>query len=138
MSKWTNWTGIGNVATWANVCLLLFLLFRDWRVRRWLFHWQLYSGPNSLAEQALALHLGLLQATLVGIGVGLAIMGVVGFKSVQEEAVNKAVAAAVEKAEEVARHHIENRHEDTAKKVGTQQPPSAPEEPDPDTLNPEE
>ena len=47
----------------------------------------------------MTLQLGILQATLVGIGVGLTIMGVISFRSIQEEAVRKAVDAAVKEAE---------------------------------------
>ena len=75
----------------VNLPLLGFLLFRDWRFRAWLYEWELYSGPNTLSEQALSLQLGLLQATVVGVGLGLTGVGILGFRNIQEAAVKAAV-----------------------------------------------
>lgn len=78
------------VLSLVNLSLLGFLLFRDWRFRTWLYEWELYSGPNTLSDQALSLQLGLLQATVVGVGLGLSGVGVLGFRNIQEAAVKAA------------------------------------------------
>ena len=97
-----HWIPATFALTGVNVILFLFLIWRDWRFRKGLYTLDLHIGPNTLSDHALALHLGLLQTTLVGIGVGLTILGVLGFRSVQKEAVKEAVTKAVESAEEEA------------------------------------
>ena len=59
---------------------------------------ELHTGPNTLSDHALALHLGLLQATLVAIGVSLTIMGVISFRSIREAAREAAEKTAKEVA----------------------------------------
>ena len=84
----------------VNLPLLVFLLLRDWRFRMWLYNWELYSGPNTLSDQALSLHLGLLQATVVCIGIGLTGAGFLGFKNIQDAAVNEAKNTAASVAQD--------------------------------------
>lgn len=82
--------------------LFLFLMWRDWRFRRGLYTLELHTGPNTLSDHALALHLGLLQATLVAIGISLTIMGVISFRSIREAAREAAEKTAKEVARETA------------------------------------
>ena len=92
------------VLSGVNLILLIAVLVRDWNFRRWLFIWELYAGPNTLSDHALAMHLGLLQATVVGIGVGITVAGVIGYRSLHEEAVKKAE----KKAEETTKNYLAN------------------------------
>lgn len=106
-----------------NSGILLFLLLSDWR---WC---------ASMPGQTVALQLGVLQATLVSIGVGLTVASVIGYKSMREEAITQAVT----RAENVVRS-LRGRDESSDKGLGqttTQQSAGKPEEPDPDTLRPE-
>ena len=135
---------IREVMLWG---LLLCLLTRDWLLCIWPF-WNLRGGtgcaePYMVPDQMVTFQLGLLQATVVCIGIGLTGAGFLGFKNMQEAAKDEAIAVAVpaarEKAEEVARHYFAEREAEAAKgKAGTQQYPSTPEEPNPDRLSPEE
>ena len=122
-----DWIPATSVLTVVNVALFAFLLWRDWRLRRGFYTLELITAPTALADHALALHLGLLQATVVGIGVGITVAGVIGYRSMKEAAVDKAV----EKAIEAAVDEVRIRHGDIS---GGQQEDTEGEEPS-DTSN---
>ena len=103
----SQWLPATLVLSGVNLSLLAVLLVRDWNFRRWLFKWELHTGPNTLSDHALAMHLGLLQATVVGIGVGITVASVIGYRSLQEEAVKKADKEAKTIAETVAQETAE-------------------------------
>ena len=129
---------IREVVQWG---LLLCLITRDWMLCIWPF-WHLRGGtgcaePYMVPDQMMTFQLGLLQATVVCIGIGLTGAGFLGFKNMQEAAKDGAVAAAREKAEEVAQHYLAEKDAEAAKeKAGTQPHPSNPDEPNPFTLSP--
>ena len=89
--------GFGIFMSGINVILILYLWGRDWLLCR---VWPIREGmdcvPYTASEQMLTLHLGLLQATLVAIAVGLALMGVFGFRTIQDAAVENARKAVTE------------------------------------------
>lgn len=99
----TDWIPATLTLTVVNVSLFAFLLYRDGRLRKGLYTLELHTGPNTFSDHALALHLGLLQATVVGIGVGITVAGLIGYKSMREEAVEKAV----EKAEQTTKAYLD-------------------------------
>ena len=101
--------GFGIVMSVVNLILVLFLAWYGWRLCPWPFACELYSGPYEFSERTLSLQLGILQATLVGIGVGLTIMGVISFRSIQEAAVEKAEKAAEKTAAKTTEEFLASR-----------------------------
>lgn len=101
--------GFSIVVSFVNVPLLGFLIVRDWQLCVWPFTCDLYRGPHTFSDLTFSLQLGLLQATLVAIGVGLTIMGVISFRSIQD--------AAKETARETARESAEKTAEDVARET---------------------
>lgn len=94
--------GFSIVVSFVNVPLLGFLIVRDWQLCVWPFTCDLYRGPHTFSDLTFSLQLGLLQATLVAIGVGLTIMGVISFRSIREAAREAAEKTAKEVARETA------------------------------------
>ena len=90
--------GFGIFMSCVNAVLILYLWGRDWLLcRLWPIRVGADCAPyNTASEQMLTLHLGLLQATLVAIAVGLALMGVFGFRTIQDAAVKSAHKAVTE------------------------------------------
>lgn len=103
IGEWlTRWIPAVVVLTTINVVVSVFLWFRDRRLRQGLYTLQLYTGAQMLSDHALSMHLGLLQTTVVGIGVGITVAGVLGYRSMRDEAIRKAVDAAKERVGAVA------------------------------------
>ena len=122
-------TGFGLVLSGVNLLLFLFLVARAWKLCTFPFDCEAYPGPHTFSEQTLSLQLGLLQATLVGIGVGLTILGVFGFRTIQgaaeKEAKEAADTVARETAETVAKEVADTvARETTEELVKTLFPPS--------------
>ncbi|MCY4522408.1 MAG: hypothetical protein OXC13_16740 [Caldilineaceae bacterium] len=84
---------VGVVLSGINMTLFVYFIYRDWQLCSWPFECGLSSGPFEVSEHTLSLQLGILQSTLVGIAVGLAIMGTISFKTVQEIAIRRAESA---------------------------------------------
>ncbi|MXZ54653.1 MAG: hypothetical protein F4Z14_00550 [Gammaproteobacteria bacterium] len=86
------------------------------------------------------MQLGLLQATVVCVGIGLTGVGILGYKNMQEDAKKEAVAVAVpearKRAEEMVQHYLAEQKSESAKeKANPLQPPREPDKPDPDSLS---
>ena len=88
------WLTVGIVLTVVNYVLLLFLLWWNRGSCTAPFDCEIYEGPRQYSLETISMQIAVLQTAMAGIGLGLAVVGLVGFYALEKVAKDRAVEVA--------------------------------------------
>ena len=113
---------LGIVLTAVNLVLIVFLLWWDWGLCTAPFDCEIYEGPRQYSLETISMQIAVLQTAMAGIGLGLAVAGLVGFYALEKVAENRAAAVAGDRAVDVAQRavqkYLDDRNDPTDNQAG--------------------
>lgn len=113
-------TAVSVVSAGVNLILLVFLLMYAWQLCSWPFACEIHRGPYTFSQQTLSLQISLLQFSLVGVAVGLTLLGVFGYGTIQDRAQQTAKSEAQQTAKSEARKTAESEARKTAEPIASE------------------